>query len=354
MSMGPRKDSGNPPILVATCPSGYGGGGLGQHLVRVAQDALEAGFEVRPICQHGIEAQSDMVDSTWEGSLFRFPPFRYRPDLRVWFRHVVFDMGAARRLAPCDTVTAFMGGALRTFERARALGVRRLVLEMPNSHPANVQKQHRLAIERHPLERSWMGGAFRRRVARELNLADEVRANSDYTAETAVAMGVDPAKIVRRHLVTDPRFGRIVRQAHPEGMRTIVFVGSLTVFKGVPFLVDLFRDLPGDDLRLVLFGGWSSPGMRRHLQMARKNDPRISWESGDPAKVLSTASLAVHPSWEDGWGYAPAEALDVGLPVLVSDQTGMKEVLDPSMILPAGDTAAWAGRLGTWAAKVDP
>lgn len=339
------------PLLLATCPAGFGGGGLGQHLVQVAQDAQADGFDVQPICQHGIEDARFVVDSRWENTLFRFPPFRFRPELRVWLRHVVFDRGAARRLEPCDTVTAFMGGALSTFERARALGARKLVLEMPNSHPANVQRLHRLAIQRHPIERSWMGDAFCRRVERELRMADEVRANSDYTAATAVSMGVDPAKIVRRRLVTDPRFGRIVRQPHPEGARTMVLVGSLTVFKGVPFLVDLFRDLPGADLRLVLFGGWSSSGMRRYLEAARKSDPRISWDSGDPAKVLSTASLAVHPSWEDGWGYAPAEALAAGLPVLVSDQTGMKEILvdQPGAVLPAGDTDAWRLRLERWA-----
>lgn len=336
---------------MVSCPAGFGGGGLGQHLVQVAEDARAAGYRARPFCHQGAEPIADGVDSRWEATLFRFPPFRFRPDLRVWFRHVVFDRAVARRLEPCDTVTAFMGGALRTFEKARSLGVRRLVLEMPNSHPANVRRLHGLAMDRHPLEPSWMGSAFARRVVREMELADEVRANSDYTASSAVANGVDPSKIVRRHLPTDPRFARIVRKPHPEGARTIVFVGSLTVFKGVPFLVDLFRELPGDDLRLVLFGGWSSSGMRKYLEKARAADPRISWTSGDPAGVLSTASLAVHPSWEDGWGYAPAEALAAGLPVVVSDQTGMKELLGdvPGSVLPAGDTQAWRARLQAWA-----
>ena len=337
--------------LVATCPTGLGGGGLGQHLAQILFDARSSGFETRAICQGGVDSAADAIDSRWEGKLFKIPPFRFRPDLRVWLRHVVFDREAAKRLTPCDNLTAFMGGALSTFKRAREIGVERLVLEMPNSHPANVQRLHQAAFDRHPLERSWLGTAFRARVEKELELADEVRANSDYTIESAVAMGIDRAKLVRRHLPPNPRFSHISRVPHPQGLRVAVLVGSLSVVKGIPFLVDIFRQIEGADLRLVLFGGWSSRGMRQYIEEACRRDGRISWRSGDPAEVFDTASIALHPSWEDGWGYAPAEALAAGLPVVVSDQTGMKELLDghPDAVLPAGDTAAWKARLERWA-----
>jgi glycosyltransferase involved in cell wall biosynthesis len=51
----------------------------------------------------------------------------------------------------------------------------------------------------------------------------------------------------------------------------------------------------------------------------------------------------VHPSYEDGFAYAPAEALACGVPVLVTEDTGMKELLeDPraGLVLPTGDFAA--------------
>jgi glycosyltransferase involved in cell wall biosynthesis len=334
--------------LVATCPTHRGTGGLGQHLAKIEADSAEEGFDVRIGCLGGGDP-SLQVDGGWERRLFRFPPFRWRPSLRVWIRHEVFDMRMARRLVPCDTVVAFMGGGLRTFRRARELGVRRLVLEMPNSHPANVRARHAQASAMHPIERTWMGASFQAKVERELAMADEVRANSDYTARSAVERGVDPTKIVRRHLGCDPRFSRVVRAPHPEGLRVATFTGSFTVFKGVPFLVDIFRGLPGESLRLSLVGGWTDRAMRLWLESARRADPRISWTSGDPAPHLATASLALHPSWEDGWGYAPAEAVAAGVPVLVSDQTGMMETVDPGRVLPAGDVRAWSERLRNWA-----
>lgn len=331
------------PLHIASCPTGYGTGGLGQHLARIRQDSLAAGENCLVACQGGLDGAL-LVDGSWEWKLFRWPPFRWRPDLRVWWKHERFDREVARRLVPCDTFTAFMGCGLHSFRRARELGVRKLVVELPNSHPSNVRRLHALAARAHGFERSWMGRAFEAKAIREFAYADELRTNSDYTSRSLVERGIDASKIARRHLGCDERFRNVHRATHPEGLRTVVCTGSMTVAKGVPFLVEAFRNVPGSDLRLLLIGGWTSRGMRRWIEEARRIDPRVHWTSGDPAPHLATATLAVHPSFEDGWGYAPAEALAVGLPVGVSDQTGMQELIAGNAehaILPVGDTAAW-------------
>jgi len=342
----------NLPLLLASCPSHHGSGGLGQHLAKVGAEAEAEGFAFRPCC-HGGHDRAILVDGDWERRWFRWPPFRWRPALRVWWRHERFDRQVARALVPADTVVCFMGCGEHTFRRARQLGVRKLVLEMPNSHPRNVQRLQKAALRNHPLEPSWMGDLFAAKAEREMRMADEIRANSDYTRDTTIAEGIDGTKIVRRHLGCHPRFRDVRRRPHPEGHRVAVFTGSLSPFKGVPLLVEAFRDVPGDDLRLLLLGGWASRGMRTWLEDAKRLDPRISWTSGDPVPHLETASLGVHPSWEDGWGYAPAEALAAGLPVVVSDQTGMKELLQGGGgdILPAGDARAWRERLAAWASR---
>jgi glycosyltransferase involved in cell wall biosynthesis len=335
--------------MLATCPANFGEGGLGQHLARVREDALAGGFDVQVCCHGGIDSPL-VVGKTWEKRLFRLPPFRHRPDLAVWLRHVVFDRLTAARMGAADEVTAFMGGALETFRRATRLGARRLILEMPNSHPENVRELHARARALHPLEPSWMGPLFSRRVCEEMLLADEIRVNSEYTAQSAVDRGCDPAKLVRRHLPVHPRFSSLRRVPASDGTRTAVFVGSFTVFKGVPLLVDAFRQVRGEHLRLVLVGGWSSRGMRVFLESARRSDPRIRWLSGDPAPALSSAEIVFHPSWEDGWGYAPAEALAAGVPVVVSDQTGMKEIVRDGLgrVLAAGDPAVWNAAVREW------
>jgi glycosyltransferase involved in cell wall biosynthesis len=143
-------------------------------------------------------------------------------------------------------------------------------------------------------------------------------------------------------LTPDPRFDPAVREARGDTF-DIIYAGSLTVHKGVPLLLDAFRRLPGDDMRLILVGGPKSRSMRRFLERACAEDRRIEVRPGDPLAHLRRARLCVHPAYEDGFAYAPAEALACGVPVIVSEDTGMKDLIDGpahGLVLPTGDRAA--------------
>ncbi len=83
--------------------------------------------------------------------------------------------------------------------------------------------------------------------------------------------------------------------------------------------------------------------MRRFLQRSCAEDPRIRVAPGDPLEPLRRAGLCVHMAYEDGFAYAPAEALACGVPVIVSEDTGMKELIDPGangLVLATGDVDA--------------
>jgi glycosyltransferase involved in cell wall biosynthesis len=61
---------------------------------------------------------------------------------------------------------------------------------------------------------------------------------------------------------------------------------------------------------------------------------------GDPLPALATASLCVHAAFEDGFGYAAAEALAAGVPVIVSEDTGMKDLIESpraGLVVPTGE-----------------
>jgi glycosyltransferase involved in cell wall biosynthesis len=59
---------------------------------------------------------------------------------------------------------------------------------------------------------------------------------------------------------------------------------------------------------------------------------------------LRQARLCVHPAYEDGFAYAPAEALACGVPLIVSEDTGMKELIGDGdgLVVPSGDVATLA------------
>ena len=124
------------------------------------------------------------------------------------------------------------------------------------------------------------------------------------------------------------------------GLFEILYVGSLSVVKGVPLLLEAFARQQGDDLRLILMGGWESRGMRRHIEAACAADRRIEVRPGRPLERLRSARLFVHPSYEDGFSYSCAEALACGVPVIASENTGAKELIEEGRtgaIAPTGD-----------------
>ena len=199
-------------------------------------------------------------------------------------------------------------------------------------------------IDSYPLERSWASHLLARNLA-EYAMADRIYSASRYIRESFLEEGFPEERLASFPLTPHPRYvppdDASAREA--AGHFEIVYVGSLTVHKGVPLLIDAVRRLPGADIRLRLVGGWATRGMRRFIQSACAGDGRISVSPGDPLPYLRRASLYVHPAYEDGFGYAPAEALACGVPVLVSEDTGMKDLIDSArsgLILPTGDLTA--------------
>jgi glycosyltransferase involved in cell wall biosynthesis len=88
--------------------------------------------------------------------------------------------------------------------------------------------------------------------------------------------------------------------------------------------------------------------MRKYLAQKLRADPRITISPGDPLPHLQRAHVYVHPSFQDGYGYAPMEALACGVPVIVTEDTGMKEHVREGVdgyVVPAGDPDALLDRL---------
>jgi glycosyltransferase involved in cell wall biosynthesis len=90
--------------------------------------------------------------------------------------------------------------------------------------------------------------------------------------------------------------------------------------------------------------------MRRFVERACAEDRRIRIAHGDPLPHVRSARLSVHPTFGDGFGYAPLEALSCGVPVIVSEDTGMKHLIDrergQGLVLPTGDLTALIEAIG--------
>jgi glycosyltransferase involved in cell wall biosynthesis len=331
--------------VVVACSAPLGAGGLGRHLEEIVH-ALER--RARPtVCICGSTRESDPRGARAghaipdPATLLARSPIPLSLGLRTRAFTVEFDAYAAERLPRAEHLIAFNGQALIQLKAARRAGFQSRSLMAANSHLRHVARQHAKAHRRYPFEGSWTTSLIARNL-KEYAQADRIYVASEYTRESFLREGFREESLVRFPLTPHPRFEP---REPPPACDTfdIVHAGSLTVAKGVPLLIDAVRRLPHPDIRLILVGGWATRGMRRFIQSACAEDARISSGPGDPLAHLRAARLYVHPTYEDGFAYAPAEALACGVPMIVSEDTGMKELIDSpdsGVILPTGDLDA--------------
>jgi glycosyltransferase involved in cell wall biosynthesis len=119
-----------------------------------------------------------------------------------------------------------------------------------------------------------------------------------------------------------------------EGSRVLVFTGRLVPHKGVDLIVRALPDLPKDVKLLVVGRG---PRLSELHALARRLgvDDRIRFcpdvSDTELPQYLRAGDLFVFPSQNrlEGFGLVVAEALAAGLPVVIADMPGVREVIEP-------------------------
>jgi glycosyltransferase involved in cell wall biosynthesis len=119
-----------------------------------------------------------------------------------------------------------------------------------------------------------------------------------------------------------------------EGKRILAFTGRLVPHKGVDVILRALSQLPDDVVLVVIGAGPRLPsllGLARRLGVSDRVRfcARVSDE--DLPRYLALADVFVFPSQSrlEGFGLAVAEAMAVGLPVVIADMPGVREVIEP-------------------------
>ncbi|MDQ6826941.1 MAG: glycosyltransferase family 4 protein, partial [Candidatus Eremiobacteraeota bacterium] len=178
-----------------------------------------------------------------------------------------------------------------------------------------------------------------------------------------------------RHVVVDSHFSRaeLLRLVEIEGHKvSVVYPGVSADFSGVTRtgkttgiilvvgtvelrknLEMLIRALPELPARIVSLGP-STPyqkkceALARRLHVADRIEFRGYVTRTELLEWYARAQVAAVPSRYEGFGYAVAQALCAGLPVLVSDSSSLPEIAAGDATLVAADDAtAWQGALST-------
>lgn len=176
---------------------------------------------------------------------------------------------------------------------------------------------------------------FRRLLARTVLRARAIVTISESVkGELMREFGLPPGKIRVIHpWVKDEFFQAAPEVGSPVPGDYILYLGLRIAHKNVEGVIRAFLELSGDfpDLKLVIAGGrYSTPDMVDRW----KGDPRLKGrliEILDPsdeeiARLFSRAKAFVFPSYAEGFGLPPLEAMASGVPVVCSDIPVFREV----------------------------
>ncbi len=170
---------------------------------------------------------------------------------------------------------------------------------------------------------------------RGMEAADKVIAVSNLTRRTVIEKyGIDPSKVTTVYNAVEPvevKEDPVFKKGTNE--KIVTFLGRITMQKGPEYFVEAAHRVlqKADNVRFVMAGS----GDMMHRMVRRAAQLKImdkfhftGFLRGEEVfSMLANSDLYVMPSVSEPFGISPLEAMQSNVPVLISHQSGVAEIL---------------------------
>jgi starch synthase len=258
-----------------------------------------------------------------------------------------FDEWTLRRIPECNALIGLAGSALKTGGLVQRRGGK-FICDRGSTHQ---RYQERIVSEEY---RRWgvdLPVSDIRDTVREeaiYAMSNAITVGSMFARRSFLEEGVPPEKV---HVIPyGVRLEAFARETEPStDSFDVLFAGSISLRKGVPYLLEAFRQLRHPAKRLRLAGAMDA-SMKHVLSRLPQEDVEFLGPLPRPelARWMGLSHVLVLPSIEDGFGLVMAEAMACGCPVISSTNTGGEDLYTDGkegFIVPIRDAAAIACRM---------
>jgi glycogen(starch) synthase len=194
-----------------------------------------------------------------------------------------------------------------------------------------------------------LGGPVFEWEKKGLEIADRVVAVSQWTKDILVSRyRVSPAKIEVVHNGVIASHDEVAPLVSPVGSHVVTFLGRVTHQKGPRYFVEAARKVAEEfpDAHFIVAGaGDLLPQTIERVAQLRMSDKfhftgflNKEWIN----RIWSMSNVYVMPSVSEPFGITPLEAIQAGVPVIVSNQSGVAEVMPHALKVNFWDTDALA------------
>jgi glycosyltransferase involved in cell wall biosynthesis len=168
-----------------------------------------------------------------------------------------------------------------------------------------------------------------------MDAADKIITVSNLTRQIVIhKYRIDPAKIITVYNAVEPyRYEGSTPFEKGYNEKIVTFLGRITTQKGPEYFVEAASRVlqKMDNVRFVMAGS----GDMMNKMIRRTAQLRISdkfhftgfLKGDDVYKMLKMSDLYIMPSVSEPFGISPLEAMQAGVPVIISHQSGVAEIL---------------------------
>jgi glycosyltransferase involved in cell wall biosynthesis len=181
--------------------------------------------------------------------------------------------------------------------------------------------------------------------------ADHIITVSNLTRNTVIEKyHQDPRKVTTVHNAVEPLSTEIEAITSKKGTKdkVITFLGRITMQKGPEYFVEAASRVlkKSDNVRFVMAGNGDMMNQMIRLTAQRKISNKFHFtgfmKGTQVYEVLKSSDVYVMPSVSEPFGISPLEAMQCGVPTIISKQSGCAEILDKAIKTDYWDIEAMA------------
>lgn len=240
-----------------------------------------------------------------------------------------FDSWVAKclRNMEFDIFIGYEDASLESFKVCKERG-KKCILDLAASHWLYKEKIIREESSSKIFEINLNSNTYKKLKTRkneEIKLADSILVPSTYLRITLVCGGVNEDKISLVPYGVDLKKFSLKEEYNQNKKFKLLYVGGISPLKGVSYLLEAHRLIGIKDIELILIGGLNyrsilktKEGVVKHINYVPNNNLTTYYQNAD---------VFILPSLDDGFGLVVLEAMACGTPVIVSENTGAKDVV---------------------------
>jgi glycosyltransferase involved in cell wall biosynthesis len=163
------------------------------------------------------------------------------------------------------------------------------------------------------------------RELQEYAIADHIFLLSEFARNTFVRAGVP------KHKLKVIRLGVDTKMFHPRAVYAptlplkVVYFGSLSIQKGIPYLIEAFKQISPQVAKLILVGDLSSE--IRPLLAGRNIEVRPAMPHARLSEFIREQDVFIFPTVHDGFGQTLIQAMASGLVPITTQNCGAADLI---------------------------